>query len=278
MSRAQVYRPSTNLALLGAPYDRYEEIGLSWTPTERPPRGKSIIWWLVDARVQEDEFTWLQERPPGLPLIILLPPAQALSRVLSLLNYVALLEPRAVLPFTRSLGLESIRRLLKAPPRDVPLALTHYLTRRGLLPHDRHRQDVRAIFQLAPAIKSIARVAAKLSTSRRTLGRRFMAAGLPVPSHWLQFGRLFHVALRLQQESTAMFRIAGKLGYPDGFTMSNQMKRLIDCRPTDVRLHLGWEWIVESWIQRELHAGQIDAARYGNLASQYMTSEGGSRV
>ncbi len=269
MIRAQMPRPGSNLALYCPPYDRYHEISIDWTPPEQPPRGKCIIWWLVDARCQEDEFAWLQERVPGLPLIIILPPAQALSRVLSLLNYVALVEPRAVLPFTRALSLDAIRRLLQAPPRNVPLALTVYLTRRGLLPHDRQRHDVRAIFEMAPTTKSIARVAAKLSTSRRTLGRRFMAAGLPVPSHWLQFGRLFHVALRLQQETTAMFRIAGKLGYPDGFTMSNQMKRLIDCRPTDVRNNLGWEWIVESWIQRELRAGGIDSARYSAVAKQY---------
>lgn len=269
MSRVQVSRPNTNLALFSPPYERYHEISVDWVPAELPPRGKCVIWWLLDARCQEDEFAWLQERTPGLPLIIILPPAQALSRVLPLLNYVALLEPRAVLPFTRTFGLNTVRRLLQAPPRNVPLALTVYLTRRGLLPHDRQRQDARAIFELAPTVKCIARVAGKLSTSRRTLGRRFMAAGLPVPSHWLQFGRLFHVALRLQQEDTAMFRIAAKLGYPDGFTMSNQMKRLIDCRPTDVRAHLGWEWIVESWIRRELLTGGIDGTQYSTLANQY---------
>jgi AraC-like DNA-binding protein len=272
MTRTPLSRPDTHLALLRPPYDSYSTIAPGWATSELPPRGKAIVWWLVDAPHQEEEFTWLQERTPGLPLLIILPPARSLARALPLLSYVALVEPRAVLPFTRTLSLEAIRRLLQTPPRSVPQTLTAYLSRRGLLTGEQERQDIRRIFELAPTVKSISAVARKLSTSRRTLGRRFANAGLPVPSHWLQFGRLFHAAVRLQQEPTAMFRIAAKLGYSDGFTMSNQMKRLIDCRPTDLRTHLGWEWIVESWIKREVETSGIDVHRYRAAVGCYLDS------
>jgi hypothetical protein len=39
--------------------------------------------------------------------------------------------------------------------------------------------------------------------------------------------------------------------------MSNQMKRMIGYRPTEVREHLGWEWIVEAWLRREATAGRV---------------------
>ena len=50
-------------------------------------------------------------------------------------------------------------------------------------------------------------------------------------------------------------RTASRHGYPDGFALSNQMKRLTDVRPSDVKGHIGWEWVLESWIQKEIAAG-----------------------
>jgi hypothetical protein len=47
--------------------------------------------------------------------------------------------------------------------------------------------------------------------------------------------------------------------------MSNQMKRLIGYRPSDIRACLGWEWIVEAWLRREAEVGNLDGARYGIL-------------
>jgi AraC-like DNA-binding protein len=67
----------------------------------------------------------------------------------------------------------------------------------------------------------------------------------------LHFARLFHAALQLQVEETAVFRIASRFGYADGFTMSNQMKRLIGYRPSQVRELLGWEWLIEAWLKKE---------------------------
>jgi AraC-like DNA-binding protein len=55
----------------------------------------------------------------------------------------------------------------------------------------------------------------------------------------------------MHNDEAAVFRIAARFGYPDGFTMSNQMKRLVGHRPSEVRQLLGWEWIVEAWLKRE---------------------------
>ena len=117
--------------------------------------------------------------------------------------------------------------------------------------------------ELAPEVASISKLSRRMYTSRRTLGRHLSAAGLPVPSHWLQFARLLYISVQLQNDSSAIFRIACRAGYPDGFTMSNQMKRLIGYRPSDIRACLGWEWIVEAWLRREAEVGNLDGARYG---------------
>jgi hypothetical protein len=60
-----------------------------------------------------------------------------------------------------------------------------------------------------------------------------------------------------EHQNLPIFRAATQVGYPDGFTMSNQMKRLIGCRPSDVRENLGLTWILEEWIRRERVAGRM---------------------
>lgn len=271
-------RPQPRLAVFRAPYLDFETIDTHWAPPEQPLRGHALLWWLVDSRRQENEFEWLYERPPGLPLIVALPSARDISRAVPLLNYVSALEPRAILPIGRLLVPPRIREILAMPPKQLGETVTAYLTRRGLLMNDDIRREVRRTFELAGEVKSISRLALRLHSSRRTLGRHFEKAGLPVPSHWLQFARLLHVAIRLQNEATAAFRIAARFGYPDGFTMSNQMKRLIGARPTEVRRCLGWEWIIESWLCHEARRGAIDVHRYGDAIRPYLLpARGGHR-
>jgi len=141
---------------------------------------------------------------------------------------------------------------LRSVPRDLPAAMVAYLTRRGMLRDGKARNLATKIFELAPTVPSISGLSRRLYTSRRTLGRYFESQQLPVPSHWLQFARLLYVAARLQANPhVPVFRVAIQLGYPDGFTMSNQMRRLVGCRPTDARENLGFEWFVEEWMERE---------------------------
>jgi AraC-like DNA-binding protein len=102
-------------------------------------------------------------------------------------------------------------------------------------------------------------VSRSLYVSRRALGRRLALEGLPVPSHWLQMGRLLRVAVRLQNSEATVSSVAFEHGYPDGFSLSNQMERLMGHRPSEVRRRLGWEWLVESWLRREAGAGRLSS-------------------
>jgi AraC-like DNA-binding protein len=257
------------LALFGPPYERFEPIDTTWTPPPPPPRGLALIWWLVDGVEQQDEFHWLYSRPWGLPLFIVLPPPTEISRALPLLSYINGMSPRAVLPGGPLVTPLHLRRLLRSPPRQLGAAVTSYLTRRQLLVQDDLRRGVRKIFESTPEVTSVSTLARRLYTSRRTMGRHFDAAGLPVPSHWLQFARLLLASFRLQDDRHTVGRIALRLGYPDGFTLSNQMKRLLDCRPSDIRHRLGWEWVVEMWIKTEAKNGGIDCLRYREVVAIY---------
>jgi AraC-like DNA-binding protein len=222
-------------------------------------RGHALVWHLHDAERQGTQCEWLRQRPAHVPLFIVLPPANAIDPILSLIPQLNELRARGVLPNGPLLSIEPVRTLLRNAPRDLPSAMVAYFTRRGLLNDAKTRSLVLKIFELAPTVPSISGLARRLYTSRRTLGRFFEARGLPVPSHWLQFARLLFVATKLQaSEDVPVFRVATQFGYPDGFTMSNQMKRLVGCRPSDVRVNLGYEWFVEEWLDRERNRSAMD--------------------
>jgi AraC-like DNA-binding protein len=248
--------PGSRIAIFPPPYSDLAPIMHALAIAE-PPDGAAVVWFLQDATTQQPEYDLLRERSPALPLFVLLPPARDIRATLPLLHRVPSLRPRAVLPGPGLGSPVHLRELLALPPRGIADVLVEHLAWRGLLTDRVATREVRRIIELAPDVNSISGLARRMYTSRRTLGRHFASLGLPVPSHWLQFARLFHVALQIQANPGAIFRIATRAGYPDGFTLSNQMKRLIGCRPTHVRRCLGWEWIVEAWLRMESARGAL---------------------
>jgi AraC-like DNA-binding protein len=183
--------------------------------------------------------------------VVILPAPDRIHGALFLLSNLNTLEPKAVFPAGQLATPQSIKRVLSAAPANLADATASYLTKRGILDNRTVYNEVRRIFELSEEVHSISTLARRMYTSRRTLGRHLALSGLPVPSHWLQFARLIRVCIRLQSEQTAVFRIAHRAKYPDGFTLSNQMSRILGIRPSLVRTLIGWEWIVESWLSRE---------------------------
>jgi AraC-like DNA-binding protein len=150
-----------------------------------------------------------------------------------------------------------LAHILRRPPIDLPAEITDYLSWRGLHADRNTVHLIRRIVELSEDLRSVSALARSMYMSRRALGRRFMTLGLPVPSHWLQMARLLRVALRLQNSDASVFSVAYEFGYPDGFSVSNQMSRLLGYRPTEVRERLGWEWLFEAWLRREAECGAL---------------------
>ena len=128
---------------------------------------------------------------------------------------------------------------------------------RGLIVDPNTIHLLRRIVELSAEARSITALSRGLYLSRRTLGRHLLTAGLPVPSHWLQLSRILRLSARLQNSEASVFSIACESGYPDGFSLSNQMKRLVGYRPSEVREFLGWEWIFEAWPRKEASEGTL---------------------
>ena len=164
------------------------------------------------------------------------------------------------MPFHEEPHVDDVRTLLAAPPDDLPAAVVDYVRWRGIPLDLDIRRLVRRTLELSADLRSVNALARSVYLSRRALGRRFTNSGLPVPSHWLHAGRVLRATLRIQEPEATLAQIAFELGYPDGFALSNQMKRLTGIRPSEARTRRGWEWMVESWLRKEASEGGLPEA------------------
>lgn len=221
-----------------------------------PPRG-AVLLWNLHAGDWGRGFKAVRERPPGVALFILLPPASRLGGLDRLLELMEYCRPHSILPHMEELVPEELVPFLRRFPGDFALEVTDYLSWRGIEVDTETRRLIRKTLELSEELRTVGGLARSLYLSRRALGRRFLTRGLPSPSHWLHFGRILRASIRLQNPDSTLFSVAGELGYPDGFSLSNQMHRLVKLRPSIMRECFGWEWIVESWLNQEGRDGNL---------------------
>ena len=216
--------------------------------------GAAVVWRMRGHR-PSPELDLMARRPGGLALITILPPTSRLKDNPALVHAMQRVRPHGILPHHAEPRAAELAHMLKRPPSDLPAEVTDYLEWRGIGLDQATVRLVRRIVELSEQLRSVTGLARSMYMSRRALGRRFMTLGLPVPSHWLQMARLLRVAIRLQNSDDSVFSVGCALGYPDGFSVSNQMSRLFGVRPTQVRERFGWEWVLEAWLRREAEGG-----------------------
>jgi len=221
-----------------------------------PNRGSVLLWNLKPGEIASGSRS-VRSRPPGVALFIILPPTSDLENKEALLRLMELCRPHSVLPHVQEIDPEELAWVLRRFPSQFAVEVTEYLLWRGIEVDLDTRRLLRKTLELSGELRTVSGLARALYMSRRALGRRFMTRGLPVPSHWLHFGRILRGSIRLQDPRASLFGVGCELGYPDGFAFSNQMKRLTGLRPSLMRECFGWEWIVESWLFREAESGGL---------------------
>ena len=221
------------------------------------PPGSAMVWDL-SKRCRRRDIPAVSGRPPGMALILVLPPSERITQKTPLLEISELCRPSAILPFHPRLDPEDLTDLLRAGPDDLPLAVTDFLRFRGIRVDRDTRHLIRRTVELSREIRTVQGLSRALYLSRRALGRRFVSQRLPVPSHWLQISRLLRAAIQLQRQRHTLDAVAVALGYPDGFSLSNQIDRLTGFRPSVARERLGWEWLLEAWLRVEQRGGSLE--------------------
>lgn len=251
--------PLPAFSLLAPPYRDYIPLAMEEElPTSLEVlRGAALVWSMTEGH-DPVHLEKAADRPGGLPLTVILPQARKLRRVRAgVFEVVEEARPGVVLPYHPRPDAEEMVALLRAAPECLGGEFLDFLLWRGIWVDQETRRIIRRTVELSAEVSTLSGLSRGVYLSRRALGRRFKKRGLPVPSHWLQFCRLLRATIQLQGSDKSLFQVAVELGYPDGFTLSNQMERLVGVRPSTVRSRLGWEWFVESWLRREGEIGGL---------------------
>ncbi len=240
---------SAPFLLLRPPYDSLHAVNPADVASVST-RGAALVWDLVNG-IEPHALQAAAARSPGMALMVMLPPAERMDSDLPIYEIVESCRPHSILPHHPRHCVDEWRSLLGRPPADLPGDIVDHLVWSGTRIDVETRHILRRILELSAELRTVSALARALYVSRRALGRRLLQRGLPVPSHWLHFGRVLRVAMRLQSSTQNLFTVACSMGYPDGFSLSNQMHRLTGVRPSEARRALGWEWLVEAWMERE---------------------------
>ncbi len=257
------------LSLFSPPYNRLEPLRWDDRRFAQPSGPGTGLVWQLGLGSWNGVFKVVRRRPPGMALVVILPATVDLDSEPQLLRVVEACRPHSILPFHREPQVDDLSGLLRREPEDLSVEVMDYLQWRGINVDIEVRRLIRRTIDLSSELRSITALARSLYLSRRALGRRFLTNGLPVPSHWLHFGRVLRAALCLQSSGVTLAEAASRLGYPDGFALSNQMQRLVGVRPSDTRRYLGWEWLVEAWIRTEAASGGFSSHMWGTLTKDF---------
>ena len=239
--------------LLGPPYRHLTPVDLA-DPVQ-PREGGWAMTWNLGSEWWNDGARVAANRPAGVALAIILPDGDEHLSVTDILRAIERSRPQAVLPYHEAPNAREIASVIRRPPRSLASSVAEYLDWRGFSLDPVMRNVIRRTVELSDRVQTVTMLAKNLYMSRRALGRWFLNGDLPVPSHWLHIARILRATIKLQNSDATLFNVACSLGYPDGFSLSNQMNRLCGVRPLQARKRLGWEWVFESWLVREAEAG-----------------------
>jgi AraC-like DNA-binding protein len=144
-------------------------------------------------------------------------------------------------------------RTLLTQPIDLSFELTEWLPLRlpGMAPAI--VELVGDIVHLSPQYAEVGALLATVGRAERTVRTWFRRAGVPGPGKWLAAAHALRAARRLQSEDRApLLALAVECGYSDHSSLSRQSLRLFGIRPGAIRRTLGWEWLVDRWLERAI--------------------------
>lgn len=205
---------------------------------------RNVDWTAFSATVRR-----LRSHMPAVPVVLSLGPD--VSDGLYLAGQASRVSVRAVVAGSAPLG-ESLRRPLTSTD-GLGADVVEWLGLFGVRMTPTIAHLVAQIFTDAPRYTEVGSLLRAIGAAESSTRFRFRKKGLPAPSRWLQAARALHAALLIQTEpSRSILAHACTLGYADHSALCHQMKRVFGTTPAAVRDTLGWEWLLERWVRKEL--------------------------
>lgn len=209
---------------------------------------RNVDWMAFSATVRK-----LRARVPAVPVVLSLGPD--ITDGLYLAGQATRVAVRAVVAGSVPLG-ESLRRPLTSTDGLGP-DVVEWLGLFGIRLSPMIAHLVSEIFTEAPRFTEVGALLKSMGAADSSTRFRFRKKGLPAPSRWLQAARALHAALLIQMEpDKSILSHACNLGYADHSALCHQMKRVFGTTPAAVRETLGWEWLLERWVRKEILLGR----------------------
>jgi len=196
----------------------------------------------------ESEIPELRRSFPAASLVLVLHPGEEIAS-LPLARRAGALHVRAVLIEGAPIA-PALRRQL-TEPFELADEVIDWLRIRGLAGEAACFATIRAIFERAGEQRELGPLLAGYGERESTVRYRFRHDGLPSPGHWLAVARAVRAALVIQRDTRLpLTRLALECGYSDYSSLSHQTHRLFGVAPVHMREAIGWEWLLDRWLER----------------------------
>lgn len=196
----------------------------------------------VEALVAE-----LRRRHPGNPVAVWIPHAPT-DFVIDVVRYATASYVRCILGGPAADG-ERLRVQL-THPQGLSSFILRWASDAGYLPKGTVQQEVRALLDAAPNVRTLERLASQRQEAARTWRSHLQQLGLPTPKAWLGLAHALHVAFYLQRNPRQpLALLARTLGYSDVTLMSHRFQSVFRMPPGEVRGLLGAEPLLQRWFQ-----------------------------
>jgi AraC-like DNA-binding protein len=243
--------------LLRPPYDRPERVVQpNQLPAQQVKPGTVMLLEVdpAERNAVSDLETWipaLRHRFVSTPLALWVPGDSPAGDVARLARRSVRLGVRAVVSKEEPLG-PTLRGMLTTPPH-LDADAVEWFWLRGLNFTPDIAYMVQGIFLLAPTHRTLSDLLSALHIPASSMGAKLSKKILPPASNWLHLAHAMYSALRLQSSpDTSVCRVALEFGYGDHSALSRQLIRNFGLRPSAIRETLGWEWLLDRWVERSL--------------------------
>lgn len=155
-----------------------------------------------------------------------------------------------VVTHARSPAVEELRAALTDPVGWTKLVVAWISRRHGGLATD-VAMLLEPMVAQAPRHSTVQAMADRLGPAPWKWSRVFSAAGLGPVGSWHRVLRAMGIALEVQRNPTTRVAVvAHHYGYSGSSALSDRLAVAIGARPTYIRAHLGWEWMLADALRR----------------------------
>jgi hypothetical protein len=150
-----------------------------------------------------------------------------------------------------------IRMGLAHPPRDLAPRIVGLLLRRGLVMDACVQHLACGILARQLGEPADPPVSLRYAMDEGEMERAFEDAGVPEPDRWVRLGRGIRFVIASCGGAVDEQLAARHAGGREAESFRADLHALTGIEPVELVLRLGWRWVLEAWIQREVVRGGV---------------------